>query len=236
MVLGAELCPWRLPALEVLEEAAQRCRSFDRSLALTTPVIREGSFDRVWEWLLGAVERAPGAEVSFNDWGLWERARREALDLTPVAGRLLSRQQRGPRVLAMIPEVTVEEARALRGSVWSDPAVCEQILELGAVRAEMDLLLQGTDRPRLPDGLGLTVHAPWLPVTLSPSCPWTGSPLGCDRPCLAHPPVRLENGEAPVPLWSAGNALFVRFPYEPAPRVIAGLGADRVVWAGGIPG
>ncbi len=189
----------------------------------------------MWEWLRGAVERAPGAEVAFNDWGIWERARREGLDLTPVAGRLLSRQQRGPRALAMIPEVTVEEARALRGSAWSDPAVCELLLELGAVRVELDLLLQGTDRPRLPQGLGLTVHGPWLPVTLSPSCPWTESPLGCDQPCRAHSPVRLENDEDPVPLWSAGNALFARFPYEPAPLVIASLGADRVVWAEEIP-
>ncbi len=235
-MLGAEFCAFRLPDPREVERALVVCRRQGVKLAFTTPVAREALFGRIWAWLEQVVGLCPGAEVAFNDWGLWHRAAEAGLTLRPVAGRLLGRQERGPRVQGQIPRVSPPDARVLRGCVWDDPA-CVRLLEsLGAVRVELDLLLQGVARPPVPPGMGVSYCGPWLPVTLSLSCSWADDPLCCSRPCLEAVPVRLENDEEPTPLWSRGNALFACREGEPPPKAVSSAGGDRIVWSPGIPG
>lgn len=203
--------------------------------SLVTPVVREGAFEAVSRWLIRAAQSLPGVECVFNDWGLLAWAVDRRLPVRPIAGRLLSRQRRGPRVVAMAQAAGPEEAEILRGSVWDDPVAARLLGEFGVGRVELDLLLQGTNRPSVPPGVRWSACAPWLPVTVTPSCPWSEDPLGCPRPCEDAPPVRLDNREDPRPLWSRGNARFVRLQADPLCQAVA-LGADRLIWAGELPG
>ncbi len=219
-----------------MDEAAGLCRSQGAGLQLVTPAVREGTADAAWAWLVAALESSPGAEVTFNDWGLWARAREAGLPLRGVAGRLLSRQRRGPRVAAMLDSASASGAEELRASLWDGPVGLALLSEHGAVGVELDLTPAGIQVPDLPEGVTLRVHAPWVPVTVSLACPWTEDPVRCGRPCLDHPEARLRNEEEPTPLWSRGNALFLRRDDEPTARYLVRLGADRLLWSPEIPG
>ncbi|WP_459941415.1 hypothetical protein [Deferrisoma palaeochoriense] len=236
MAVGAEFCPRRLAAPGELAPYLRRWKSQGLGVQFVTPAVREGAFEAVWAWLRAALEVAPGAEVAFNDWGLWERARAEGLAFRGVAGRLLSRQRRGPRVLGMVAAAAPREARELRGSVWDEPEGVRLLEEFGAVGVELDLILPGLRVPALPGGVTLRVHAPWIPVTVALACPWTEAPLACDRPCRAAEPACLRNDEDPHPLWSRGNTLFLRRESEPPAAYLARLGAERLLWSPEIPG
>ncbi len=224
-----------MPPVPEVARTARRCARDGVGFSLVTPVVREGLLDRAAGWLAEAARAVPGVEVVFNDWGLWRQARARGLPVTAVAGRVLGRQRRGPRVAGLIAEGSPSHARALRGSLWDGAEARERLLELGGVRVELDLLVQGTWPPPLPPGVALSVCGPWLPVTVTPACPWTADPLDCSRPCTRHPPVRLATCQNPVPLWSQGNALFLRRQGDPPPSYVARLGADRWVWSPGIP-
>lgn len=215
---------------------ADRCRGLGKGFSLVTPLVREGAFDPVTRWLATLAERIPGAEWVANDWGLLAWGRDAGLPLRPVAGRLLGRQRRGPRALDLLLRALPAGASALRGSLWDAPEAAGLLRDLGVERVELDLLLQGVRRPMLPPGLHLSLCGPWVPVTLTPACPWSSDPLRCPTSCAGEEPVRLTNEENPNPLWSRGNALFLDLGSRPSERVLAALGADRLVWAEAPPG
>jgi len=217
-------------------DAAARCADAGLAFTLVTPVLREGALDRVMAWVADLAPRLDGAEWVVNDWGLLAWAKREGLPLRPVAGRLLGRQRRDPRVLEMLRSASPRDAETLRGSAWDDPETASLLPEFGIVRVELDLLLQGVRFPALPPGVALSLCAPWIPVTLTPSCPWAGQSPGCGRECRQHPAVRLQDAEIDRPLFSHGNALFAHSDDLPAPWALVRLGVDRLVWSEEIPG
>lgn len=234
---GAEFCPRRLPAPEEVAEAAALCAARGAAFSLVTPVVRQAAFERTALWLEELARLLPGGEWVANDWGLLEWARDRGLGLRAVAGRLLGRQRRDARAADLASEAGLQDRSALRGSLWDDPDSASLLAAFDVARVELDLLLQGVRAPALPPGVKLSVCGPWLPVTLSPSCPWTSDPVRCARPCREHPAAVLRNEESAVPLWSRGNALFVRVDGPPpGEAVLAGLGADRLVWSPEIPG
>lgn len=237
---GAEFCHRRLPSPRRVREARDLCRAEGLAFSVVTPVLREGAFDAVAAWLADVAADLStdlyGDEWVVNDWGLLVWAREQGFRLRAAAGRLLGRQRRDARVLGMIAAGGPEDAAALRGSLWDDPVTTRWVAGLGVERVELDLLVQGTGRPALPPGMALSLCGPWLPVTLSPSCSWTGDPLGCAGPCRGAEPVILRNAEDPHPLWSRGNTLFLKLEGQPSLDEVTALGADRLVWSEEVPG
>lgn len=233
---GAEFCHRRLPSPSRVRQARDLCRREGLGFSLVTPLVREGAFAAVTAWLAGLAADLAGDEWVANDWGLLAWAREQGLPLRASAGRLLGRQRRDPRVLRMIEAGTPEDAETLRGSLWDDPVTVRWLAGLGVERVELDLLAQGVRRPSLPPSIALSLCGPWLPVTLSPSCPWSSDPLGCSGPCCGAEPVLLRSSEDPHPLWSRGNTLFLRLEVSPCSEAVATVGADRLVWAEEVPG
>jgi hypothetical protein len=239
VAFGAEFCHRRLPTLAEVAEARERCRGLGVEFALVLPLTREAVFDEVWGWLAEAI--LPGEEWISNDLGLLYRAAAEGLENPATAGRLLSRQRRGPRVRAMIGEGPDDSitAYALRGSMWDDPASAAMIERLKVTRVELDALLQGINKPALPENIPLTICGPWIPVTLTPDCHWTPegvTQLDCPGSCRGRAVVRMENDEDATPLWSRGNAVFAKVKEGDVVEQARSTSADRVVWSVGVPG
>jgi len=233
---GAEFCPRRLPEVAAAVAVARACAAAGRGFSLVTPVVRQGHLAFVQTYLERFAAQVAGAECVCNDWGVLQWVVDQQLPLRLAAGRVLSRQRRDARVLRHLQEAAPAEVLALCGSAWNDDGNLALLCALGVQRVELDCLLQGVARPNLPEGMALSLCAPWLPVTVTPACDYAENPLQCARSCREHPAVCRETEQDPHPLWSQGNTLFVRSELNPPYPGLTKLGADRLVWAETLPG
>jgi hypothetical protein len=188
LYLGSEFCAWRLPSEQELGAAVAAAASRRLRFSLVTPFLDEPGLLRVLD-LVRALPPEPGVEIVVNDLGLLEALVADGTRRTLVAGRLLTRQRRGPGFQSF-GEATAAAREALRGSALDSPAFVELLLgTYGVRRFELDDLVQGVAVPELPPGVSLSLYRPYLLVTATRNCPWVfgGSSSdrsrGCARPC-----------------------------------------------------
>ena len=188
LYLGSEFCVWRLPGERELRDALAAAAGRGIGFSLVTPFLDEPGLARTLD-LVRALPADPSTEVVANDLGLVESLRAAGWQGTVVAGRLLTRQRRGPGFQSFgdIPPAAVA---ALRGSALDAPAFVELLgSAYGVMRFELDDLVQGIAVPPLPAGVSLSLYRPYLLVTVTRNCPWTfdgqtwGRGHGCSRPC-----------------------------------------------------
>jgi hypothetical protein len=236
LYLGSEFCAWRLPSAAELGHARDAARSRGMALSLVTPFLDEDGLQRV----LALVRHLPpgeGAEVVANDLGLVEALAERGWGGTVVAGRLLTRQRRGPGFQE--PRGAGPEAlAALRGSALDSPPFVSWLSgTYGVLRFEIDDLVQGVSVGELPGDVRLSLYRPWLLVTATRNCPWVfdgrafGRPPRCPRPCRGRA-LTLEPEEGGRQLLLGGCAQFLRGDdgERPLPP-----GIDRLVHQPGIP-
>lgn len=249
LYLGSEFCAWRLPDERGVGEALAAAAARGAGFSLVTPFLDEPGLDRTLE-LVRCLPEEPAIEVVANDLGLVESLRAKGWGGTVVAGRLLTRQRRGPgfQTCGTVPP---EAAEALRGSALDSPAFVDLLASsYGVRRFELDDLVQGVAVPVLPAGVSLSLYRPYLLVTATRNCPWVFDGKswerrrGCARPCRGgalrllatddlHPigASRTNAAGKARPLLLGGCAQFFAHRSDaPPPR-----GVDRIVWQPGIP-
>jgi hypothetical protein len=207
LYLGSEFCPWRLPGEGEIREVRAVVARRGMTFSLVTPFLDEPGLTRTLALLRGLPED-PSTEVVANDLGLIEALRAAGWKGTVVAGRLITRQRRGPGFQSF-GDVPPEAGAALRGSALDSPGFVELLgSRYGVRRFELDDLVQGVEVPPLPAGVRLSLYRPWLLVAATRNCPWVfdGSGRhrgeGCPRPCMGHT-LRLDPKEAEG--WRAGG-------------------------------
>lgn len=93
--LGSEFCEHLLPSPGAVGRAVSLAQRWDVVFGLVTPLACDGLFAP----LRAVLERLPdGSEVTVNDWGVARLVHREFPDLRPVAGRMLGRMIKDPRL------------------------------------------------------------------------------------------------------------------------------------------
>jgi len=262
LYLGSEFCIWRIPMERELHEALAVAIRRGMGFSLVTPFLDEPGLKRTLA-LIRALPEDPATEVVANDLGLIEALRPAGWQGTVVAGRLLTRQRRGPGFQSF-GDVPPEAAAALRGSALDSPAFVELLGSMyGVRRFELDDLVQGVAVPPLPAGVSLSLYRPWLLVTATRNCPWIfdGQTWDrghrCPRPCrgqaLGLVPVQAEGscGDLPAapPLRQSRNGAG-QIPEDTMSSLILGgcaqflehrgaapppAGVDRIVWQPEIP-
>lgn len=231
---GSEFCAHRLASHEETRAARNWCEKRELAFVPVTPIATEEVFDKVCEWAAKAA--AGGGEWVANDLGVLKWASGHRMIGSVTAGRMLSRQQRGPRLAKMLRDADETLRERLIGSSWDDPFTLALFMGMGVRRFSLDAVPWGVNRPPLPIGTELVVHAPWAAVTWSPSCHFkVGEGKGCAAPCRQAQPLRMENDEDPTPLWTRGNALFTRMDDAEAEKIAKDAGAVRFVWSEGMP-
>jgi len=232
LYLGTEFCAWRLPSPGQLAAGLEAAAALGAGFSLVTPFLDEGGLARAAALVRALPEEA---ELVANDPGLLETVLEAGWKGTLVAGRLLTKQRRGPGVQDPV-HATPEALAALRGSALdSAPLVAWLHETYGVHRFEVDELAQGTTVPELPPGVGVSIYRPWALVTATRNCPWVFDGRswdrsgGCARPCRGRH-LDLLPAEGGRPLVLGGCAQFLRTTEGPLPT-----GVDRVVWQPGIP-
>lgn len=236
LYLGSEFCHWRLPAPRELERAQQEARGRGMAFSLVTPFLDETGLRRT----LALVRDLPAdgeTEVIVNDFGVLEAVAAAGWRGMLVAGRLLTRQRRGPGFQDP-RDASPDALAALRGSALDAPSFVSWLgATYGVRRFELDDLLQGVAIGDLPEGVRLSLYRPFLLVTATRNCPWIFDGRvwqreeGCPRPCRGQV-LDLEPAEGGRHLIVGGCAQFLRAEREEGD---AGPGIDRIVWQPGIP-
>jgi hypothetical protein len=225
------------------------------SFSLVTPFLDEPGLTRALS-LIRTVPDDPATEVVANDLGLIEALRAAGWRGTVVAGRLLTRQRRGPGFQSF-GDIPPGAAAALRGSALDSPAFVELLGAVyGVKRFELDDLVQGVCSPALPAGVRLSLYRPYLLVTATRNCPWIfdgrtwDRGRGCARPCQGKalrlvPDARSDGGaqrqdpaactgferSSARTLTIGGCAQFLEHRSDGPPPA----GVDRIVWQPEIP-
>jgi len=217
LYLGSESCVWRLPSERELHAALAVATQRGLSFSLVTPFLDEPGLTQTLA-LVRALPGDPAIEVVANDLGLMESLRASGWNGTLVAGRLLTRQRRGPGFQSCT-DVPAAAAAALRGSALDAPAYSELLgKRFGVQRFELDDLVQGLGAPAPTAGVHLSLYRPYLIVTATRNCPWIfdgrtwDRSQGCGRLCrgqslrlvsaaaqFAHRPPEIQDDESTLP-------------------------------------
>lgn len=236
--LGPEFCE-NLLDVSVCEEAV-RLQGLGKKVCLLTPMLSEkglGLVDAIFKELLLLVRRgkadAERLEITVNDFGALELARRRRLPFKLNAGRLL--------------QDNVFEGTAALLKVHSGPAL-EFFRKAGITRYELST--SGT-RPATnfdkggtygfdPLDFAITLYYPWLNLTSTRAC-LVGMPyvppeesaegVNCARQCricsfkIAHPSIKEK-------LSIRGNTVFMHFPdkFYGREKDLDALRVDRLVY------
>jgi hypothetical protein len=239
LYLGSEFCTWRLPGERDLHRGFSAAHRRAMGFSLVTPFLDECGLVQALE-LARALPADPGTEIVANDLGLIEALRAAGWTGTIVAGRLLTRQRRGPG-FETSGDVPPDAAAALRGSALDSPAFVGLLgSTYGVRRFELDDLVQGVAIPPLSAGVRVSLYRPWLLVTATRNCPWVfdgrtwDRTRNCGSPCSGRA-LRLSPVDvcAPTPV-SPGSAKGWREAGDPgAPRHVHGSDVFRGRFPGG---
>ncbi|CUW39593.1 conserved protein of unknown function [Magnetospirillum sp. XM-1] len=219
--LGSEFCETLLPTETQLAQAAGWAAAAGLGFALLTPSLSDGGLAA----LAALLPHLPaGTEVVANDWGTLRLLRDHRPDLTPVAGRLLCKMVKDPRL------PSAEWARLYPHGVHSGPfgAILER---MGVQRIEMDVPPFAEAEDFRSSTARVAVHAPYGFSVKGRACR-IGSlaqpPEGkftaeqkCRRECLVYVGglSRGDAGTGDLPTFQRGNTVF----YRHSPAMIAAL-------------
>jgi len=231
LYFGAEFCPWRFPSLDSLVQFIEAAHQSGLPVTIVTPILNEtflASFRKILEALLPLL--TDGDELLASDLGAVRMIRQLSAEVTLVAGRLLSGQKRGPRILDL--GLNEAELDYFRQGRWYQSAARDYLAEQGVVRVELDNLLQGV--APLPAPLVGSLHLPYAMVTSSRNCPVRkpGDYGVCSGGC--GPVFKLTTPQTPHPLLQAGNTQFLL--NRQFPEALEQLRIDRVVHHLTLPG
>lgn len=211
LYFGNEFCQRLLPSVSQLDKALSAARGRDLDFSLVTPYVTDEGMRGVKKLCVFLKKTGCPVEVIVNDWGVLQMVSRDFPSLTPVLGRLLTKQKRGPTVPRLLARcgalswsrdasapftVRVFSVKKLphpadhyyRGSnAASVPALQRFLIGLGVRRIELDNTLQGIETDLLP-GMKASLYLPYVYITTTFYCPTAGSLSGQEdyrkiRPC-----------------------------------------------------
>jgi hypothetical protein len=235
--LGNEFCENLILSRRELLRALAGLEERGLEASLATPMPSDGGIER----LARLFEVLPaGTEVIVNDWGVLRLLRKRFPDLVPVAGRLLARQMKDPRL------DSPEWSRLVPHGLFSASRIA-LLFELGFRRMEIDLSPHFVPDAIDARELRLTVHAPYGYCSKGRICRIGSCSLPdgrkfapghtCRRECLTYV-ARMERRSpvgAGLRTFQRGNTLFYRYSDEMARslRTLLERGrADRLAIAG----
>lgn len=220
--LGSEFCEFLLPTPEILQRGIKLAELSGAGFALATPLASDGVIDQL-KRLLPLLPAE--AELIVNDWGVASMARRQQPALKLVAGRLLCKMIKDPR---------------LNSSVWTEmyphgisgDAFGRMLEMLHIERLELDVPPYATPQVFADLQLPTAAHAPFGYVSKGRLCkigslslPTTqkfSSGRECRRECLTYVAETQRSGNATdLETHQRGNTLFYRHTQAMSEAVVA---------------
>ncbi len=234
---GNEFCETLLPSPGHVAAAIAAAERRGLGFALVTPMLSDGTLERLRPLLPMLPD---GAEVIANDWGTLHLLRRAHPRLVPVAGRLMCKMVKDPRL------PSAEWARLYPHGIHSR-AFGKLLASLGVARIEMDVPPFAAAADFRSRTMRVSVHAPYGYSVKGRACR-IGSlhqPDGekfstghrCRKECLTYVAdlSRPTTGTVDLATFQRGNTVFYR--HSPAmtsvvQEALAQGWIDRIIVSG----
>ena len=238
--LGSEFCQRLLPSPEQVHRIADLTESRGLGFSLVTPL----ATDRTIGQLRRLLPLLPsGSEIIANDWGVLRLLKASFPSLVPVAGRLICKQIKDPR----LPSA---EWAALYPHGIHSRGFAAVLQRFGVGRVEMDVPVFAEPENFHSSCMQVSVHAPWGFAVKGRACrigslnqpddSKFATDHRCRRECLTYAGrmTRDQGGDGDLTTVQRGNTMFYRHNPEMAAAVISAVAAgfiDRVIMNGGWP-
>lgn len=209
---GAEFCETLLPGEAQLGRVIDLVARHGLSLSLATPLCSDAGMERV-KGLLALLPA--GAEVVANDWGVLALLRRDFPQLQAVAGRILCKMIKDPRL------PSADWGRLYPHGIHSR-SFTAMLKRFGVGRIEMDVPVFAVPEDFRSPAMAVSVHVPYSFTVKGRSCkigslnqPAEGkfaTGHDCRRECLTYAAtmVRPEKGGGDLPTVQRGTTMFFR--------------------------
>ncbi|MDP2974071.1 MAG: hypothetical protein Q8N60_03400 [Candidatus Diapherotrites archaeon] len=230
---GAEFCERLLPNKNDFLVVKKFCEKQGVGFSFVTPFLTDSGMKSV----LPLVKiLSAGDELVVNDYGLLHAAKESRAML--VAGRLLNRQYRDPRILSFKAKVPKEFYAHLMQSHAANSHFQKFLQQNGVARVELDNLLQGIGTDLSKSSLRCSLHFPFCFVSATRLCLAANcdkisfhGKIGvflCNKECRLYQ-FKLGNSFFPTALYLFGNAVFFQNNELPKEKELLLKGIDRLV-------
>jgi hypothetical protein len=199
LYFGNEFCENNILDVDRVKEIMNRV---EMDLTFVTPYLTDFGIEKVRDTIKALPK---GIEVVFNDYGLMH-----FLDgFTPVFGRLLNKQRRGPRIVDMKKKISKDAVKYFQSC--NIKAMEMFLKKFGVNRAEVDNVIQGFS---IKSKISLSLYYPYIYVSTTRLC------LLNDIENVARKKIRikkckkecekyvLENSKFPLKMILKGNTQF----------------------------
>ncbi len=198
---GNEFCERLIPSARDLEETLSFIQKKRMDFTLVTPYITNFGLERLKPLLELLKNKKIECESVINDWGVLNLVNRRYFNLTPVLGRLLTKQKRGPRLIKLLKRKTrprlIKDPRDpkirhivfqkklpldldsyYKGSNTSSvPIIHDFLIRQHIRRIELDNTGQGLFLELPKDKISASVYLPYVYIATTFFC----LTAGCDR-------------------------------------------------------
>lgn len=221
---GNEFCQRLIPTDKELNEILDIVLSKGLRFTFVTGFVTDKDLDYLKDLLAVVSKRDQQAEVVINDWGMLSLVKEYSL--TPVVGRLLTKQKRDPRMVSLpkrFPRKAIECSKASGIGSYFIHFLKDNSVE----RVEIDNLPQGI---RLGEyvkssAIHLSLYFPFNYVTTSRQCLFDSA--YCQKKCK-YTAITLKHSTMPLPLQLKGNTIFVENRNIPDSHALDKI--DRIVY------
>ena len=249
---GNEFCQNLIPSLNLLKAVYRFSVEKKKGFTFVTPFVTEAGLNKL-KILLQYLNNCGPAEIVFNDWGVFFMALGQFKNLNLVAGRLLTKQRRDPRMLKILSNkqkiVTKTEGNKktiifprqcppelfehYRASVVNVTHFQAFLSKNRVGRVELDNLFWEMN-VKVKKGIGVSMYVPYGYITTTRMCSkLNNSYEPCGKKCKKYF-IHRKHKSLPVPFYSIGNTVFYKLP-RPTDEYLHGLGIDRIVYQPKLP-
>jgi len=232
LYFGNETCDRCIPSLAELREAKSTAKKHSMAFSLVTPFCTNDGLKNLIP-LLSALSGED--ELIINDFGVLHLAPEHSA-AEPVAGRLLNRQYRDPRI-ASFKQAPEAMCKHLSSSHSSSHLFQGLLQNHGIKRVGLDNLLQGIGTDLSGTSLNASLYFPLVFIAATRFCLLANCDslahakkvgvLQCGKECLRYS-FSLKNKAFSQPLLLKGNALY--FENHSIPKNLSSKGIDRLVF------
>jgi hypothetical protein len=193
---GNEFCERLIPSLGQLKQVLAYIRRKKLNFSLVTPYVTNYGLGKIKALLKFLIGEGISCEIIINDWGVLNLINYQSFNLTPVLGRLLIKQRRGPKLAKLLEkkvkktwlfkdprnpkkktlvfqmELPQDLESYYKGSnISSVPIIHNFLISRGVKRIELDNTVQGLFLELPKDKISASVYFPYTYIATTFFCP-----------------------------------------------------------------